>query len=78
MSVYAKVLRLLLEESTKISLPDADMLSRGFVIENEEGFKYTIKDIVEDEKGNKKFVIASKDHQEVVSYKEIKKNYKRA
>lgn len=78
MSVYTKVLRLLLEESEKINVPDEAMLGVGFVMTNDEGFKYTIKKIAKDEKGKRKFLIVSDGYKEVLTYDQIKKNFKRA
>ena len=78
MSVYTKILRLLLEESEKINVPDESMLGVGFVLTNDEGFKYTIKKITKDEKGNRMFLITSDGYKEALSYEQIKKNFKRA
>ena len=78
MSVYTKILRLLLEESEKINVPDESMLGVGFVLTNDDGFKYTIKKIVKDKKGKRKFLITSKGYKEILTYDEIKKNFKRA
>ena len=78
MSVYAKVLKLLLVESEKINVPDESMLGVGFVLTNDDGFKYTIKKISKDENGKRKFLITSVGYKEILSYDQIKKNFKRA
>lgn len=78
MSVYSKILKLLIEESEKINLPDEAMLSVGFVLTNDEGFKYTIKKIIKDEEDNRKFLIVSDGYKELFTYDQIKKNFKRA
>ena len=78
MSVYTKILELLLEESEKINLPNESMLGVGFVLTNDEGFKYTIKKITKDEKGNRQFLIVSDGYKELFTYDQIKKNFKRA
>ena len=78
MSVYSKILEILLKESEKINVPDADMLGVGFVLTNDDGFKYTIKKVAKDKDGNLKFLIVSRDFKEVLTYDQIKKNFKRA
>jgi hypothetical protein len=78
MSVYKKILRLLLEESQKINLPDEAMLKKGLVITNKEGFKYTIKDVKVDIEGKRKFLIVSKDYEDLFDYKTLKNKFERA
>ncbi len=78
MNVYEKILNLLLEESQKIDIPDESMISKGFVIENEKGFKYTVKDVIKREGEKTKFIVASNNYEEEFTCEEIKKIYKRA
>ena len=78
MSVYTKILSLLLEESQKIAVPSEDMIKRGLRLKNKEGFEYTVEKVGKDQSGKRKYLIASDGYKEVVTYDEIKNNYKRA
>jgi hypothetical protein len=78
MSVYQRILSLLLEESQKINLPDETMLKKGLEIVNKQGFKYTIKDIITDDDGKRKYLISSKDYEDLFDYKTLKNNFERA
>ena len=78
MSVYEKVLKLLLEESQKIGVPDESMVKDGLVIKSPEGYEYTIKKVVKDKSGKNKYLITSDGHKEVLTYEELKKKYERS
>ena len=78
MSVYKRILSLLLEESQKINLPEESMLKNGLEIVNKLGFKYTIEDVLIDDEGKRKYLITSKDYKEYFDYKTLKNNFERA
>ena len=78
MGVYEKVLKLLLEESQKIEVPDESMIKDGLVIKSEEGYEYTIEKVVKDKSGKNKYLITSDGYQEVLTYEQIKKKYERS
>ena len=78
MSVYEKVLKLLLEESQKIGVPNEDMIKDGLVIKSEEGYEYTIEKVAKDKSGKNKYLITSDGYQEVLTYEELKKKYERS
>ena len=80
MSIYARVLELLLEESEsqKIGVPDESMIKRGLRLKNKEGFEYTVEKVGKDKSGKKKFLITSDGYKEVITYEQIKNNYERA
>ena len=78
MGVYEKVLKLLLEESQKIGVPDESMIKDGLVIKSEEGYEYTIEKVVKDKSGKNKYLITSDGYQEVLTYEQIKKKYERS
>ena len=78
MSVYEKILALLLEESQKIGVPNEDMIKDGLVIKSPEGYEYTIKKVVKDKSGKNKYLITSDGYEEVLTYKELKQKYERS
>ena len=80
MSVYTKVLKLLLEESEsqKIGVPEESMIKTGLKLRNKEGFEYTVEKVGKDKSGKSKYLIASDGYKEVVTYEQIKNNYERA
>ena len=78
MSVYQKILYLLLEESQKIDVPSEKMIRQGLRLKNKEGFEYTVDKVLKDEKTGKcKFLISSKGHKEIITYEDIKRDYER-
>lgn len=78
MGVYERILKLLLEESQKIGVPDEDMIKDGLMLQNDSGHKYKIEKVIKDASGKNKYVIASAGHKEVLTYEQLKKMYVRS
>jgi hypothetical protein len=77
MNTYEKIIEYLLFEENIKDLPDDDILKKGLVIADGEGFKHTIMKVGLDKNNKKLYKIKCKDEVKIIDAKEIKE-YERA
>jgi hypothetical protein len=78
MTLYERVIMLLLEESERLSdIPNEDVLRSDLVVVDPNGIRYTIKKVVKDKKGKRHYQLCRGKYSEYVDFQKLKK-FKRA
>ena len=79
MKTYQRIILELLRESSLKNIPDPNDLGEGFILEDEHGFKWTIKKKGKHVDNNKVlYKIENNGQSKVVDFDTIKKEYKRS
>jgi len=78
MTLYERVLMLLLEESEKLDdIPQEDVIKADLIVVDPTGIRYTIKKIKQDKKGKRYYELCRDNYSEYVDFEKLKK-FKRA
>ncbi len=78
MTLYERVIMLLLEESEKLTdIPEEDVIKSGLIVVDPNGIRYTIKKVVKDKKGKRHYQLCRDNYSEYVDFAKLKK-FKRA
>ena len=78
MTLYERVLMLLLEESEKlVDIPEEDVIRTDLIVVDPNGIRYTIKKVLKDKSGKRLYQLSRGDYEEFVDFAKLKK-FKRA
>lgn len=78
MTLYERVIMLLLEESEKLNdIPEEDVIKSDLIVIDPNGIRYTIKKVVKDKQGKRLYQLCRGNYSEYVDFSKLKK-FKRA
>jgi hypothetical protein len=78
MTLYERVIMLLIEESEKLDdIPEEDVIKTDLIVVDPNGIRYTIKRVVKDKSGKRQYQLCRGNYSEYVDFAKLKK-FKRA